>query len=434
MAVDEAAQVWLRATGASLGAADADPGWGVWPLWLSALYETPFLFSGVLDSTGHVLAANRLSVEGCGLVRADVIGYAFWDCGWWSPDPALALDVQAWFSEASSTGEAFRVTSPFFLADGTERMVDLSLIPLTYGSDPVGNLMVATGLDVTDALSAVAERVQVMVLEAEVLREADRSRVLQLAAAQESEARVRERLVQLGAVAMDLVNAEAPGDLSRIVFSRLVPVLGADAGLILLGGPGQDLGVVPQEGQRDRGSEPLPVLAAGSDRPEVHVVLTGRPLLLPDPAAGVAFSAELAFVYEQGGPRGSAFVPLTVGERTLGCLSLYWADDHIVRAEELALIEAFAAQCALSLDRIQASQARERSAERIATMVASMQRALLLSPPIHPNLEVAARYVPAVREAQVGGDWYDAFTNRAGITWVSVGDVSGHDEIGRAHV
>ena len=37
------------------------------------------------------------------------------------------------------------------------------------------------------------------------------------------------------------------------------------------------------------------------------------------------------------------------------------------------------------------------------------------------------RYVPAAHEAQVGGDWYDAFVSSTGTTSVVVGDVAGHD-------
>jgi serine phosphatase RsbU (regulator of sigma subunit) len=40
---------------------------------------------------------------------------------------------------------------------------------------------------------------------------------------------------------------------------------------------------------------------------------------------------------------------------------------------------------------------------------------------------IAARYQPAAQEAQVGGDWYDAFVNGEGNTLLVIGDVAGHD-------
>jgi serine phosphatase RsbU (regulator of sigma subunit) len=42
-------------------------------------------------------------------------------------------------------------------------------------------------------------------------------------------------------------------------------------------------------------------------------------------------------------------------------------------------------------------------------------------------LDIAVRYQPAEPEAQIGGDWYDAFVDASGATFLTVGDVSGHD-------
>ena len=43
------------------------------------------------------------------------------------------------------------------------------------------------------------------------------------------------------------------------------------------------------------------------------------------------------------------------------------------------------------------------------------------------GLDVAVRYLPAARVAQVGGDWYDAFSGPDGALTLVVGDVTGHD-------
>jgi sigma-B regulation protein RsbU (phosphoserine phosphatase) len=56
-----------------------------------------------------------------------------------------------------------------------------------------------------------------------------------------------------------------------------------------------------------------------------------------------------------------------------------------------------------------------------------LQRSLLTDPPAVPGLELAVRYLPAVRHAQVGGDWYDAFPLPDGSTMLVIGDVAGHD-------
>ncbi len=57
-----------------------------------------------------------------------------------------------------------------------------------------------------------------------------------------------------------------------------------------------------------------------------------------------------------------------------------------------------------------------------ALQAAFVQKAL----PVIPNLGFHASYVPAGAEAQVGGDWYDAFELPDGRILFSIGDVAGH--------
>jgi PAS domain S-box-containing protein len=80
-------------------------------------------------------------------------------------------------------------------------------------------------------------------------------------------------------------------------------------------------------------------------------------------------------------------------------------------------------------------EAEEQAAEldRLAREAASsralsdrLQQALLTPPPEPDHLHVAVRYLPAGHEAQVGGDWYDAFLQPDGATMLAIGDVVGH--------
>ncbi|HZP27552.1 MAG TPA: SpoIIE family protein phosphatase [Acidimicrobiia bacterium] len=66
-------------------------------------------------------------------------------------------------------------------------------------------------------------------------------------------------------------------------------------------------------------------------------------------------------------------------------------------------------------------------AGRRQAVVEELQRAFL--PEVLPSLDshvISARYVPAGRDAPVGGDWYDAFTTPSGSLLLVVGDVAGH--------
>src|SRR4051812_3626744 len=83
--------------------------------WFQALYETPLMFSGILDASGRILDANHLLIEGCGFDRPETIGTPFWDGGWWSGDPALSARVRSWCERAVDSGTPFRTTSEYYL-------------------------------------------------------------------------------------------------------------------------------------------------------------------------------------------------------------------------------------------------------------------------------------------------------------------------------
>ncbi|MGY1855588.1 SpoIIE family protein phosphatase [Modestobacter sp. SYSU DS0290] len=73
---------------------------------------------------------------------------------------------------------------------------------------------------------------------------------------------------------------------------------------------------------------------------------------------------------------------------------------------------------------LEALYARSR---RVARTALTLQRSLLSEPPSLDHLDLAVRYEPAAREAQVGGDWYDVFQQPDGSTMLVIGDVVGHD-------
>ena len=77
----------------------------------------------------------------------------------------------------------------------------------------------------------------------------------------------------------------------------------------------------------------------------------------------------------------------------------------------------------------QAQELRELSAREAQQreLADRLQQALLTPPPEPEHLEIVVRYQPAAREAQVGGDWYDAFLQPDGAVVLVIGDVVGHD-------
>ena len=396
--------------------------------WFRALYETPVMFSGMLGADGIVLDANRTSVEGCGLDRSATVGRPFWEGGWWSPDPALADKVRGWCERVVATGESMIEPTEFFVGDGSRRIAQVALYPMGDDREEGGPVthVLALGLDVTDAAEARLERERRQTAEADLLRRESESKARDLALSQEAGRFVERRLTYLAGAALDLARAETFEDVVSIVVEQGVAGLGAATATI----------VVPDGDQLRYGtSDPGPdgpvitiaALARDNPFPATHVLRTGERLVFPDSAAGRAFGPVMDAVYAERGRHAWVFTPLSVGQARIGALSISWTEERPITTGDLDLIEAFGAQIAQSLQRIRLAASERESALRILRMVESLQQSLLTLPPTPPGIEVAATYLPAVVEAQVGGDWYDVFTTTSGSTVISVGDVAGHD-------
>lgn len=390
--------------------------------WLQALYDTPLLFSGILDRSGLVLAANNLAVEGCGLTRDQVLGRPFWECGWWSPDPELAGQVRRWCEQCLATGTALRTKSGYFTGDGVRHTVDLALTPVL---DAAGGMpyLVATGLDITAAEAAVRDRERRADAEAAALRAAGQARTRQLELVEQAQLRAVSRLEQLIGATLAFAAAGTIDELVNDVVDRAVGVLGADSGMVAVAEDDR-LVVTVSAGlaHLPDWSQPL-----DSDLPMAHVVRTGQRLLLATRAARQAFSVEAERRYRATGRDAWAFFPLRSGGRLLGSLAVGWRDEHEFSEDEVALLEAFSAQCGQVLDRVHRQQTERSTARQVARLAEALQLSLLTRPPTPHGLDIAVRYLPAAEQAKVGGDFYDAFVDAAGATVLAVGDIAGHD-------
>ena len=123
------------------------------------------------------------------------------------------------------------------------------------------------------------------------------------------------------------------------------------------------------------------------------------------------------------GANSLACVPLIVGSRVLGTLTLFWTQEGRPGADDRDVVLSLADYAAQAVHRAELLAGR-RNAARI------LQEALLPTLPQAPGFELAGRYEPAHESDQVGGDWYDALVvpeGTGGTLVVSVGDVAGHD-------
>ncbi|MGW1168931.1 SpoIIE family protein phosphatase [Streptomyces sp. NPDC001153] len=110
-------------------------------------------------------------------------------------------------------------------------------------------------------------------------------------------------------------------------------------------------------------------------------------------------------------------IPLTV-RRSLGVLTLTAPGDRF-DADTSVMLRELARRVAIALDNALRYEQHRDTAEEL-------QRAQLTDLPSADGLHLAARYLPATRGLNIGGDWYDAFFQPDGSLLTVIGDVTGH--------
>ncbi|MBC9729599.1 SpoIIE family protein phosphatase [Streptomyces sp. TRM68367] len=132
--------------------------------------------------------------------------------------------------------------------------------------------------------------------------------------------------------------------------------------------------------------------------------------------AGAALEPGLAGI----GAGGLAVLPLPAKGGVVGVCLVGWEQPHEFVPEERTVLTATAALIGQALQRAHAHDAEQE----LATM---LQRSLL--PRRLPELlggTAVARYLPARRGLQVGGDWYDVIVISEDRVALVIGDVQGH--------
>jgi serine phosphatase RsbU (regulator of sigma subunit)/anti-sigma regulatory factor (Ser/Thr protein kinase) len=144
-------------------------------------------------------------------------------------------------------------------------------------------------------------------------------------------------------------------------------------------------------------------------------VLAGSALNVSDLSAKEAFGGLAAREL-----RSLIAAPLSIGRSALGVLFLASSDAHCFSDEDMVVLRLSAERAAMAVE-------HARSYERERGLVESLQRHFLPDRlPQVPGLQMAARYQPSERAAQVGGDWYDVIALPDGRVGLAIGDVVGH--------
>ncbi|MFG1928895.1 GAF domain-containing SpoIIE family protein phosphatase [Cryptosporangium sp. NPDC048952] len=159
----------------------------------------------------------------------------------------------------------------------------------------------------------------------------------------------------------------------------------------------------------------------GSDHPTDRAVRERHPMFFPDRQAFESAFPSHASDLDQVGWQALVCAPLLGSDGPLGTLRFAWAQPRRLDVGERAVILSLAGYVTQALE-------RARHLDERITVAETLQRAMLTADlPDIPPYALAARYQPAHRIEQVGGDWYDAVALPRDRLALVIGDVTGHD-------
>ncbi|MFC8922990.1 SpoIIE family protein phosphatase [Cellulosimicrobium sp. NPDC057127] len=386
---------------------------------------TPYL---VLDTDLRIVAANRAREDATGVPAREVVGRYLFDA---FPDDPEDPDAQSTtllrqsLERVIATGRpdvmpVQRYNIPAALGGFEQRWWTPVNVPVL---DRDGNLQLIVHRveDVTDYMAggpgAEGGSEQEVYSQGHALRRA-----------LTDEATTSRRLEGLVDVAQQLGRTSTVAELTEVVVDRGLRVLGSDGGAVaVLDAEGQHLELTMTTSLGPDAQEQFGVIGVDSDLPASVALSRGAPVLLPDAAASSAWSPEMAGVHARTGLVAWAAYPLLGQDRTLGSLTIGWRQAQTFTERDTDLIAAFAAMCAQTLERIQATERERRAVAAERGLSEALQRSLLTEPGQTEHVQVAVRYWPAAEHAKVGGDWYDAYAVPNGTLSLVVGDVTGHD-------
>ncbi|GAB2728137.1 SpoIIE family protein phosphatase [Streptomyces bullii] len=226
------------------------------------------------------------------------------------------------------------------------------------------------------------------------------------------------QLYQLMHLAAALTEVVGVQDVIDLVADQIMPAFGAQ-GLVLSTADAGRLRIVGHRGYAPHTIERLNGLPLDTTfTPAGRALSSGIPAFFADPE-------ELRRIYPEApqvsGKRAWAFLPLIISGRPVGCCVLTYQAPHVFPAEERAVMTSLAGLIAQALDRARLYDTKHELAH-------GLQQALLpRTLPTVPGLRVAARYLPATRGMDIGGDFYDLIRLDDTAAAAVIGDVQGHN-------
>ncbi|WP_017730276.1 PAS domain S-box protein [Nafulsella turpanensis] len=112
------------------------------------IFNESFQFTGLLDTEGRMLEANKSALNFCGFEWKDVKGRFFWEAGWWKSTEANNRRLRKAVMQAAR-GNFVRSEEIITDRNGEELFIDFSLKPLFNENEEV-MFLIAEGRDISE--------------------------------------------------------------------------------------------------------------------------------------------------------------------------------------------------------------------------------------------------------------------------------------------
>ncbi len=234
--------------------------------------------------------------------------------------------------------------------------------------------------------------------------------------------RARRRSESLAEFARAVVNVTTTDALSEVVMASAPGAVEADvANIGFVDHESGELMVRPNSYFGDEIHRPFARRRLTDALPGCEAVRTREPVLTASIAdAAERFDERVVVAMEQAGLTSAAHLPLLgADDAVLGIVGFAWRGAREFDPATMGRLRTVAQVCAQTLERVGAAEAEHR-------LVGMLQRRVVGTPAAGSEWEVAARYLPAVDQIGMGGDWFDVVALDEHRTAVVVGDIAGH--------
>jgi PAS domain S-box-containing protein len=359
----------------------------------TAKFESVFnqsgIFAGITDVDGNLREVNALAVETGGYTREQVLDRPFSEAPWWRGSEEVQARIRL-ATEQAAAGEVFRETLTYWLADGSERIVDFAMHPIRDESGAV-RFLHPTGIDITERKRAETNLAFLASLTAALTPLAGAVEIASVAA----------RMISLhyGTARASFAKVDLTADEITVFASSFAALTD------------------------DRTTHRLSVYLGAE---ALQALRRGQTIVIPDVGRD-PLTAQSAPSHDAWGVASLMVSPHFVAGKLAAVLAVGAAGTRAWRDDERALLADVTVRVFNRVERARAEESLRALEAEEREIAVGLQRALLpgrLAPA--PGLAFAARYEAGSDVLVVGGDWYDVFILPSGRVALTVGDVVGH--------